>query len=68
MVVCDCEAQDHGLEQALDPTLIYKAKVAFDSGELITLSMPIRNIHRTVGAMLLNKVARRRATIQRLAE
>ncbi|VBB69710.1 Glutamate synthase [NADPH] large chain [invertebrate metagenome] len=54
-----CEAQDHGLEQALDHSLLRKAKVALYSSVPITLSMPIRNTYRTVGAMLSGAVARR---------
>ncbi len=54
------EIQDHGLEKALDRSLIRKAKMALDSGVPITLSMPIRNTYRTVGAMLSGVIARRR--------
>ncbi len=52
------EIQDHGLEKALDCSLIRKAKIALDSGVPITLSMPIRNTYRTVGTMLSGVIAR----------
>jgi glutamate synthase domain-containing protein 3 len=52
-------AQDHGLEQALDYKLIDHAKDALESGTPVEFKMPIRNIHRTVGAMLSGEIARR---------
>ena len=55
----NCEAQDHGLEKALDYRLIELATPAIERGERVTIDMPIRNINRTVGAML-SGVDRRR--------
>jgi glutamate synthase (NADPH) large chain len=52
-------AQDHGLEQALDHQLITHAREALESKKPVEASLPIRNIHRTVGAMLGGEVARR---------
>jgi glutamate synthase domain-containing protein 3 len=51
--------QDHGLEQALDYMLIDYARDALESGTAIELKLPIRNVHRTVGAMLSGDIARR---------
>jgi glutamate synthase domain-containing protein 3 len=51
-------AQDHGLEQALDYELIKLAKEALDQGGQVECTMPIRNVHRTVGAMLSGAIAR----------
>ncbi len=51
--------QDHGLEQALDYKLIEYARDALDTGTSIELKLPIRNVHRTVGAMLSGEIARR---------
>jgi Glutamate synthase domain 2 len=51
--------QDHGLEQALDHKLIEHAKEALESQKKVEIKMPIRNIHRTVGAMLSGEIARR---------
>jgi glutamate synthase (NADPH) large chain len=53
------QAQDHGLEQALDYKLIGHAKEAIEHGTAIEIKLPIRNIHRTVGAMLSGEIARR---------
>ncbi len=54
-----CEEQDHGLERALDHRLIQLAQPALERGEKVTIEMPIRNIHRTVGTMLSHEVAKR---------
>ncbi len=51
--------QDHGLEQALDYKLIDYARDALETGTSIELKLPIRNTHRTVGAMLSGEIARR---------
>jgi glutamate synthase domain-containing protein 2/glutamate synthase domain-containing protein 3 len=52
-------AQDHGLEQALDYKLIDHAREAIEHGTAVEFKMPIRNVHRTVGAMLSGEIARR---------
>jgi glutamate synthase domain-containing protein 2/glutamate synthase domain-containing protein 3 len=52
-------AQDHGLEQALDSKLIDHAREALEERTPIELKLPIRNVHRTVGAMLSGEIARR---------
>jgi glutamate synthase domain-containing protein 3 len=53
------QAQDHGLSEALDYKLIDHAREAIDNGTPIEIKLPIRNIHRTVGAMLSGEIARR---------
>ena len=53
------QAQDHGLDQALDHELIDKAAPALESQTPVTGSFAIRNVHRTVGAMLGGEIARR---------
>jgi glutamate synthase (NADPH/NADH) large chain len=53
------KAQDHGLDQALDHALIEKARPALETQERVTGSFNIRNVHRTVGAMLGGEIARR---------
>ncbi len=53
------QAQDHGLDQALDHALIAKAKPALESKTPVTGSFTIRNVHRTVGGMLGGEIARR---------
>jgi glutamate synthase domain-containing protein 2/glutamate synthase domain-containing protein 1/glutamate synthase domain-containing protein 3 len=54
--------QDHGLEDALDYQLIELAKDALQNGAKTEIELPIRNVHRTVGAMLSGEIARRYAS------
>jgi len=51
--------QDHGLQQALDYKLIDHAGEAIENGTPVEFKLPIRNTHRTVGAMLSGEIARR---------
>jgi glutamate synthase (NADPH/NADH) large chain len=51
--------QDHGIEKALDNSLIEHAHAAIESRTPVSLSLPIRNVHRSVGAMLSGEIARR---------
>ncbi|WP_300009058.1 glutamate synthase large subunit [Pseudonocardia sp.] len=44
--------QDHGLEKALDNTLIQLCEGALSSGDKVRLDLPVRNVNRTVGTML----------------
>ena len=53
------EPQDHGLEGALDYKLIELAEPALCSGQPVEFSLPIRNVNRTVGAMLSGVIAKR---------
>ncbi len=53
------QAQDHGLSEALDYKLIEFARESIDSGTPIEIKLPIRNVHRTVGAMLSGEIARK---------
>lgn len=52
--------QDHGLSEALDYKLIDYARETIETLEPIEVKLPIRNVHRTVGAMLSGEIARRR--------
>ena len=52
-------AQDHGLDKALDNTLIQLCEGALSSMQPVTLEMPIRNVNRTVGTMLGHEVTKR---------
>ncbi|SFO00547.1 glutamate synthase (NADPH/NADH) large chain [Formivibrio citricus] len=54
-----CATQDHQLEKALDHQLIAKAAPALEKGERTSFISPIRNVNRTVGAMLSGEVARK---------
>lgn len=51
--------QDHGLDKALDRQLIAQAEPALERGERVEISLPVRNVNRTVGTMLGHEVARR---------
>jgi glutamate synthase domain-containing protein 3 len=51
--------QDHGLEKALDHELIALSEEALKQCAHVEHSMEIRNVHRTVGAMLSGEIARR---------
>ncbi|MDR2637530.1 MAG: glutamate synthase subunit alpha [Zoogloeaceae bacterium] len=53
------DRQNHNLEKALDLQLIAQAKPALEQGEKVRIEMPIRNINRTVGAMLSGRIASR---------
>jgi glutamate synthase domain-containing protein 2/glutamate synthase domain-containing protein 1/glutamate synthase domain-containing protein 3 len=57
------QAQDHGLAQALDHALIARAAPALESKTQVTASFAIRNVHRTVGAMLGGEIARRYGSV-----
>jgi glutamate synthase (NADPH/NADH) large chain len=52
-------AQDHGLDRALDNTLIQLAEGALADGSPVTLDIPVRNVNRTVGTMLGYEVTKR---------
>jgi glutamate synthase domain-containing protein 2/glutamate synthase domain-containing protein 3 len=51
--------QDHALDKAFDQELIKAAKPALDSGKAVRVNLPIRNIHRTAGAMLSGEVVKK---------
>ncbi|MBS0641929.1 MAG: glutamate synthase subunit alpha, partial [Proteobacteria bacterium] len=53
------ELQDHHLDKALDQVLIRESRPALDSQTPVRLEHPIRNINRTVGAMLSGEVAKK---------
>ena len=51
--------QDHGLDAALDKTLIRLCAEALDDATPVSIDLPIRNVNRTVGTMLGAEVTRR---------
>jgi glutamate synthase (NADPH) large chain len=51
--------QDHGLEHALDRTLIQLAEAALEDAHPVRLELPVRNVNRTVGTLLGAEVTRR---------
>jgi glutamate synthase (NADPH/NADH) large chain len=53
------EKQNHQLEKALDHELIAAAGPALEQGQPVRVERAVRNVHRTVGAMLSGEVARK---------
>jgi glutamate synthase (NADPH/NADH) large chain len=53
------DVQDHGLDKALDHVLIEKSKAAIEKGEHVSFIQPVRNVNRTVGAMLSGLIAKK---------
>jgi glutamate synthase (NADPH/NADH) large chain/glutamate synthase (ferredoxin) len=53
------QAQDHGLENILDNTLVELCRPAIEKGERVKLELPIRNVNRTTGTMLSSKIAKK---------
>ncbi|GAA3864214.1 glutamate synthase large subunit [Saccharothrix violaceirubra] len=51
--------QDHGLDQALDRTLLQLAEAALEDAHPVRLELPLRNVNRTVGTLLGAEVTRR---------
>ncbi len=51
--------QDHGLGKALDHSLIEMSQDALERGEAVRISLPVRNVNRTVGTMLGHEVTKR---------
>ncbi|HEY8943579.1 MAG TPA: glutamate synthase large subunit, partial [Polyangiaceae bacterium] len=57
--VCKSIEQAHALEQSLDKELIRLCEPALERKQPVRFELPIRNVHRTVGAMLAGELARR---------
>jgi glutamate synthase (NADPH/NADH) large chain len=51
-------SQDHGLNEALDYQLLEQTKIALEEKKPVEISLPIRNVHRTVGALLSGRIAK----------
>lgn len=51
--------QDHGLDAALDQTLILQAQPALERQESVSIVTPISNVNRTVGTLLGHEVTKR---------
>ena len=52
------QSQDHGLEKALDNEIIKRAKATIDSGEKVSMELPVVNTNRVVGTMLSHELAK----------
>ncbi len=59
VAIYQCEAQDHGLDKALDNRLIDEARPALENQTAVLIDTPVTNVNRTVGAMLSGEIARR---------
>src|SRR5438309_2109238 len=59
VAIYNCERQQHHLDKALDNGLIAEAQAALEERQPVRIERTIRNVHRTVGAMLSGEVARR---------
>ena len=59
VAIYNCEAQNHGLEKALDNAFIKQARPALDKAEPVRIQMEVQNINRTVGAMLSGEIVKR---------
>jgi glutamate synthase (NADPH) large chain len=57
------QAQDHGLEEALDHKILAAARAAIDTLVPIEIDLPVRNVHRTVGTMLSGEIARKYGSV-----
>jgi len=55
---CHKDFQDHGLGDALDVKLIEKCRPAIDKGEKVQFMQEVRNVNRSVGAMLSGELVR----------
>ncbi|HSV66683.1 MAG TPA: glutamate synthase large subunit [Mycobacteriales bacterium] len=51
--------QDHGLDKALDRTLVQLCEGALSDATPVKLELPVRNVNRTVGTLLGSEVTRR---------
>jgi glutamate synthase (NADPH/NADH) large chain len=56
--VFNTQKQDHGLEKALDHTLIKKCKKAIEKAERVEVELPVKNTDRVVGTILSNEVSK----------
>ncbi|QHI69369.1 glutamate synthase large subunit [Tichowtungia aerotolerans] len=53
------EKQDHGIDQALDHELIRQSTPALEKGEKVVINVELKNIYRTVGAMLSHEISKK---------
>jgi glutamate synthase (NADPH/NADH) large chain len=59
VAIYNCEKQEHHLERALDIGFVAAARPALEHGRPVVIEREIRNVNRTVGAMLSGEVAKR---------
>ena len=54
-----CETQDHGIDKALDHSLIVKAMPAIEQGKTVVIESAIKSANRTCGTLLSYEIAKR---------
>src|SRR6201996_2027062 len=59
VAIYNCEKQDHKIHDIIDRKLIAQSKDAIENGTPVQISLPIKNVDRTVGAMLSGEIAKR---------
>jgi glutamate synthase (NADPH/NADH) large chain len=59
VAIFHCEKQQHAIDHILDRKLIALAKPALEQKKPVLIDLPVRNVDRTVGAMLSGQVAKR---------
>jgi glutamate synthase (NADPH) large chain len=59
VAIYNCERQDHKIHDIIDRKLIALAQPALDNHTPVRVSFPIKNVDRTVGAMLSGEIAKR---------
>src|ERR1700744_4289198 len=59
VAIRNCESQNHALDSAIDHDLIKHSLPSIEGGQPVVLERSIRNVDRTVGAMLSGEVAKR---------
>jgi glutamate synthase domain-containing protein 3 len=53
------QAQDHGLQEALDHKILAASRAALDTLVPVEINLRVRNVHRSVGTMLSGDIARK---------
>ena len=51
--------QDHGLDEALDQELIARSQGAIEDATPVSIELPVRNVHRTVGTLLGHEITKK---------
>ena len=59
VAIQSCERQEHNLDTVMDHALIAAAQPAIENGTPVRIEHDIRNVNRTVGAMLSGEIAKR---------
>jgi len=57
--LCSVGAQDHNHRESLDQELLRQAEPALSKRQPVRIELPIRNIHRTIGATLSGEITKR---------